>query len=269
MYEDYWNLTHAPFENDADPRFFFEGRSHHGALLKLQYLAEGGKGIGVLAGDSGSGKTYLTHVLAHGLDPARFDVVRLSFPFLEDTELLAWWGRHLGARSASREQDVLLDGILSRLRELTSQGRQPVLVLDEAHLLSDDQFQVLQILSGLSQETGCRLSLILVGRHDLLARVNHLRSLADRITVRAGLHPLDANETRQYVLHRLQRAGAAASMFDEEALRAFHEHSQGLPRKINQLCDLALLVGYADSLRRLCPIDVRAAAEELAEVSVD
>ncbi len=96
MYEDYWNLTHAPFENDANPQFFFAGRSHQGALLKLQYLAEGGKGIGVLAGDSGSGKSFLTHVLAHGLEASRFDVIRLSFPFLDESEMLAWWGRHLG-----------------------------------------------------------------------------------------------------------------------------------------------------------------------------
>jgi general secretion pathway protein A len=269
MYEDYWNLKHAPFENDADPDYFFPGRSHQGALLKLQYLVEGGKGIGVLAGDSGSGKSYLTHVLAAGLDPARFEVIRLSFPFLESSELLAWWGRHLGTRSAGREQDRLLDDILSKLREFTAANRQPVLVLDEAHLLSEDQLQVLQILSGLSQETGCRLSLILVGRNELLVRVNHLRSLADRITVRAGLHAFDAAETREYVLHRLETAGATGCMFDDDALRAFHHHSLGLPRKINQICDLALLVGFADGLRRLCPIDVQAAADELAEVSVD
>lgn len=269
MYEDYWKLTQAPFESDANPQFFFAGRSHQGALLKLQYLTEGGKGIGVLAGDSGSGKSYLTHVLVAGLDSSRFDVIRLSFPFLDVSEMLAWWGRHLGVHDTARQRDVILDGILARLRELAAQGRHPVLILDEAHLLSEEQLQIVQVLAGLTQESGGRLSLILVGRNDLLVRVNHLRSLADRICVRAGLHPLTADETRQYVLHRLQAAGAAACMFDDEALQAFFDYSQGLPRKINQLCDLALLVGYADGLRRLCPVDVRAAAEELAVVTVD
>ncbi len=173
------------------------------------------------------------------------------------------------SQCVSRERDVLLDGILAKLREFADQARYPVLVLDEAHLLTEDQLQSLQILFGLSQESNCKLSLILVGRNDLLIRVNHLRSLTDRITVRAGLHPLTAEETRLYVLHRLQTAGVTSCMFDDDALQAFFEHSQGLPRKINQLCDLALLVGYADGLRRLCPVDVRAAAEELAVVSVD
>ena len=96
MYESHWRLQRTPFENCADPSFFFPAATHQGALLKLRYSIEHNKGLSLLAADHGAGKTFLTHVLEHDLDADRYLVRRLLFPYLSSDELLAWFARAIG-----------------------------------------------------------------------------------------------------------------------------------------------------------------------------
>ncbi len=109
----------------------------------------------------------------------------------------------------------------------------------------------------------------MVGEPELLPRVQRVGALDDRITVRTSLRPLTEDETRDFVLKRLTRAGAPESIFTREAFHSLWETSQGNPRRINQLCDLSLLVGYADCLSSVSHVEIEAAAEELSAVAVD
>ncbi len=272
MYESYWRLERAAFENDLDPAFYYAGKSHHGALLKLRYLLESRKQLGVLVGEHGLGKTYLTCVLEAELGASHAPFVRVCVPLLSGPELLRYLAARLlvdvrdGDRMAGNDQ--VLSRLEERLRELSDAGHRPVLVVDEAHYLEGEQLQTLQLMLNVGRQYG-GLTIILCGRPELLPRIGQFPGLADRVEVKTALHPFSADETAGYIAHRLQVAGASRSMLDDPGFEAMHARSRGIPRKLNQLCDLALLVGFADGLQRVSRAEVEAASEELCGVSVD
>ena len=272
MYEPYWHLDRPAFDNDADTRFYFPGRSHQGALLKLRYAIENRKGAALLVGGHGLGKTYLTHVLEHDLEATYRPVIRLLFPQLSPAEFLAYLASRLGATdtdTAPLRVDRALRQLERRLEELTLQHHHPVLIVDEAHLLEAAHLQTLQLLLNFEQEPRIAFSLLLVGQPELLPKIARVSALHERISVRTTLQPLSETETLAYVKHRLQVAGVTEPIFADETLQSFWELSHGIPRKINQLCDLSLLVGFADGLQSLTPIELEAAAGELVGVSCD
>ncbi len=272
MYESYWRLGRAAFDSDGDASFYFPGEMHEGALLKLRYTVEQRKGAALLAGGHGTGKTYLTHVLERELDPERYPLLRIVFPQLSPAELLLCLANRLGAATGGTEGPGpgtarVLQRLEARLEQLTEDGRHPVLVFDEAHLLEMEHLQTLQLLLNYREEPRIDFTLILVGRPDLLPRVRRSGGLDARIGVRTSLRGLSPEETAEYVRHRLRVAGRADAPFSDETLRTVCELSQGVPRRINQLCDLALLVGFADELQSLTPVEVEAAAQELASAA--
>jgi general secretion pathway protein A len=160
--------------------------------------------------------------------------------------------------------DGLLRATERRLRQLTSIGKPPLLIVDEAHLLDVAHLQMLQLLLNLDDGRDVRMSLILAGHVELLPRVQRVGGLESRVAARCAISPLSNAETAEYVRHRLQVAGRPSGVFSDAALTTIAELSQGVPRRINQVCDLALLIGFADERRELSPVDVEAAAAELA-----
>ncbi|MCA9077206.1 MAG: AAA family ATPase [Planctomycetaceae bacterium] len=274
MYGDYWQLDCLPFENNGDPQFFYRTPAHEAALLKLQYVIEQEKGAALLIGGHGLGKTYLTQVLEYELPETNRPVVRLMFPRLDGVQTLRLIARRLGAPINDHQTEVPPEQIIAhledRLRQLAEEGRSPVLIVDDAHLIeSPEVLQSLALLMNASQVCGVSLSLVFVGQPELLRQVERVPSLNDRIAVRTALKPLSCDETSDYIRHRLRMAGLDSCMFNAEALRSFSTLAKGAPRKINQLCDLALLVGYADRLPTLTDAEVTAAAQELTCVSID
>lgn len=267
MYETYWRLGRAAFENDGDAAFYFPSEAHEGALLKLRYTVEHRKGAALLAGGHGTGKTYLTHVLERELDPERYPLSRIVFPQLSPHELLICLANRLGAAIGGADgagSARVLQRLEARLEQLTADGKHPVLLFDEAHLLEMEHLQTLQLLLNYREEPRIDFTLILVGRPDLLPRVRRSGGLDARIAVRTSLRGLSPDDTAAYVRHRMYVAGRVDAPFSEDTLRTVCELSQGVPRRINQLCDLALLVGFADELPSLTPVEVEAAAQELA-----
>ncbi|RLS53780.1 MAG: hypothetical protein DWH91_13535 [Planctomycetota bacterium] len=273
MYERYWQLDRPAFECDLDVRFYFASRSHQGALLKLRFALEHRKGAALLVGDHGIGKTYLTHVLEQDFQDSRTGLIRLNFPQLSPTDMLGYLAMRLGATPGPGlprgTADQLLCSLETRLQQLATEGHRRILFLDDAHLLQPQHFETLQLLLSVQQQMGDPLSLVLMGRTELLSKTQRVPGLDQRICVRMVVDPLSPEETGQYIEHRLQMAGQSRFMFQEDALRAFWEISQGIPRRVNQLCDLALLVGYADGITTLTSVEVEAAAEELVTVSMD
>jgi type II secretory pathway predicted ATPase ExeA len=271
MYEAHWQLDEPPFDDRLDARFYWPSASHHGAILKLRYVVETAKPLGLLVGEHGLGKSFLTHVVEAQLANPAVHFVRLTFPTLAPDEVLRYLATELGALATSdpveSPADIVLTRLQAKLRSLAAAGEQVVLVVDEAHLLESAHLLRLQLLLNVAAETN--FSLLLVGRSDLLPKVRRVQSLDARVAVRTTVEPLSPEETGQYLTHRLQTAGCTVPLFNPAAVRAVWELSRGVPRRLNQLCDLALLVGFADGRDQLTRVEVTAAAEELCAVSFD
>lgn len=275
MYEQYWELHRRPFDGNADPEFFYESRSHRAARLRLQYVLESGHGAGLLVGGVGYGKTTLIRQIAGRLPEPFSPVIHVLFPRMNSRELLAYLAVELGADSltfgsAESNLDRVVRQIESLLAHHAELGRCPTIIIDDAQLIDDPQvLEALQLLLNFQQRAPIRFNLFLVGDWSLLGNVQRIAQLDERLGVRSSLQPLNADETAEYVRRRLQVAGADREIFDDSAMRALFELSGGVPRKINQLGDLSLLIGCADALTTLSAEQIEAVAEELTLVVLD
>jgi len=269
MYLAHWHLSARPFENVADARFYYPSEVQQAALLKLRYAVENRQAAAVLAGASGLGKTLLVQTLLKQLGERHTPHARIVFPNMPADQLLALIADQLlGERSSGtpsiRDSVVRLEAFLV---ENSQSGRHAVVVVDEAHLLKDsDSLQTLRLLLNFDADAQSPLTLVLVGQSSLLPVMERMPDFDQRLSARCLLRRFAPEETAGYVQHRLRMSGAESEIFDSAALEAIHLHSQGIPRKINRLCDLALLVGFAEERRTLQAEQISAVAEELVAV---
>lgn len=266
MYVQHWNLDSPPFDDDIDPAFFFRSRTHHAALLKLRYLLDSNKGAGLLCGETGTGKTSVIRLLLKDLDARFAPVVHVHYPFLNATELVAYLAAELGGDEQALQSDGRLDFTLrqfeSRLAFHSEAERHPLIIIDEAHLIEDQRvLQAIQLL--LNYRHDAPFTVLLAGQPSLLSRINRLTELEERIGVRSLIQPLSREETAEYIGHRLAVAGLAQSVFEPAAVDEIHDLSGGVPRRINRIADLTLLVGYADGLTTLTDSQVDSVADEI------
>ncbi len=276
MYSQHWKLERRPFENTLEPEFFFPSQTHQAAVLKLRYLIENQKGAGVLVGPTGTGKTFVTRRLVQELGSQIGPWLNFVFPQMTADDLLTDIAIRLGGESAADlPNSVLPRGAALRiiersLDEHARAGHHPVLVVDDAHLIDDPAtLQTLELLLNFQQPPQRAFSLILLGDRLLLSRLSRLPRFDERLAVRAMLQSLSPDETARYIRFRLEVAGARNVIFDADALAEIAALSDGIPRRVNRLADLALLVGYADGRRQLTAADVAAVSDELATVGVD
>lgn len=268
MYERHWHLRRPAFRSDVPSEFFFPGPSHQAALLKLRYLVEQRPGLAVVTGATGTGKSCLLEAFREQLTEPVGPIVTVLYPQLSTAELLGYVTTRLGADEAAVTEmprlDVVLQQLEIRLVDLYQQGRHPILMIDDAQLIEDHRvWQTLLLLLNFHQVDQAHLSIILAGPPELLGRLNRIGQLIDRLELTAVLQPFTAAETAAYVRHRLRAAGTTADVFDDAALALVHELSGGLPRRINRLCDFALLVGYAEDLSEITATQIEAVADEL------
>lgn len=256
MYEKYWHLERAPFDQDRRCEAFYSSRLHGEALLKIKYLIEHDKGAAALIGASGTGKTHILEMIRRQT-PLERPVVHLVYPQLSPHELVATVTDSLsddssGLPSTHGGLDVLLRAFEKRLRELAKANRSPVIMIDDAHLIEDRKvFQTLQQLMNFQQPGRSNFSLILSGQPELVGSLQRMDQMSDRISFQCLLQSLSETESIEYVRHRLRAAGRTEPLFDNAAMKAIFELSSGIPRRINRLCDFALLVGYANQLERV------------------
>ncbi len=265
MYAAYFGLNENPFSITPDPRYLFLSGQHTEALAHLLYGVTESGGFIQLTGEVGTGKTTLIRSLLEKL-PDSVDAALIINPRVTITEFLRSICRELHIpRTPEQSSQELIDVLNTHLLEAHARGRRVVLIIDEAQALSSEVLEQVRLLTNLETSRQKLLQIILVGQPELrvlLARQD-LRQLAQRITGRYHLEPLSSKETRAYVHHRLNVAGAMAPIFTASGLRMVRRVTQGIPRLINNICDRALLGAFTRELRQVDAGLVRHAAHEV------
>lgn len=267
MYENYWKLNRKPFESGADGGAYYPAETHQAALLKLRYVIENQHGAALLAGGFGTGKTLLTRLLAEQL-PERFKpLVHVVYPQMSAEDLLAYLAVQLGASSPAASKLGVADsvrGIEQRLAETAARGNHVVIAIDDAQLIDGYRtFEALRLLLNFEVAGRPALTLLLVGQPKLLPILERMPQLEERLGAKCLLRPFTLEETMSYIEHRLTAAGAARSIFETSAVELVFELTSGVPRRINRLCDLALLIGFADERPSISAAQIEAVAQEL------
>lgn len=255
MYAPYFGLSHEPFSIAPDPRYLFMSERHREALAHLLYGLGGGGGFVLLTGEIGTGKTTVCRGFLEQI-PDNCNVAYIFNPKLTVTELLQSVCEEFRIEVPRRAEGAAptvkdyLDPLNAFLLRSHAEGRNSVLIIDEAQNLSADVLEQLRLLTNLETSERKLLQIVLIGQpelRELLAQPS-LEQLAQRVIARYHLDALTRTETQQYVRHRLEVAGLARAMpFDRGALERIHRKSGGVPRRINLLCDRAMLGAFGRS----------------------
>jgi type II secretory pathway predicted ATPase ExeA len=262
MFEEHFGLTSKPFGKTPDPSFLYESDQHREALARLEYAVDE-KELALLVGDIGSGKTTLSRALIDRIGEAR-PIVLLINPRLSPTQLLRAVAIGLGIEPARFRNDVL-DQIHTKLYALYEEGREPVLIIDEAQLIpTKATFDEIRLLTNFQLDDQNLLSVILIGQPELDLRLDRqaYAPLRQRIGMRYALGPLSAEETCRYVEHRIRVAGGTRNPFSAEAMAEMHALSGGIPRLINTLATTALLDAFGEDAESIDPTRILSAARE-------
>lgn len=265
MYYDYYGFKEPPFNITPDPKYLFFSEQHREALNYLLYGIRERKGFIQLTGEVGAGKTTICRAFFNELDHDTITGLILN-PMLSETQLLRAILRELEVPGERHDRlsnyELLNDFLLEKLEE----KRDVVLVLDEAQDLSHAMLEMVRLLSNLETDNRKLVQIVLMGQPELREKLNNpaLRQLRQRITVRYHLDPLDEDETRRYIEHRMTIAGGrGVPWFDKGAIRRIYRYSGGIPRMINAITDKSLLAGYVRHKDHITAGMVRDAEKEM------
>jgi general secretion pathway protein A len=255
MYLEYWGLTKKPFKNTPDPRFLYESVEHEEALVKMVYTIEEGMGAALLTGVFGCGKTVISQALLHRLSSEQYQIAYVTNPQLEYVDLLRAIVRNLKAvdlpvRKTDLSADALLEILEGILNNNARDGKSTVVIIDEAHIITDPRiFEGLRLLLNFQTQDRFLLTLLLLGQPELRQHIEDNKQLEQRLAIKCHLESFDYADVCKYISHRLGVAGCRRQLFDDGALQRVYERSGGIPRRINRICDLSLLVGYSQGTR--------------------
>ncbi len=269
MYLSYFGLAEAPFSIAVNPRYLFMSARHRDALAHLLYGVDEGGGFILLTGEVGTGKTTVTRCLLEQL-PSHINLALVLNPALNALELLATVCDELGVGYDKTEQQslkTLTDKLHDYLLASHAEGKRTVLLIDEAQHLQYEVLEQIRLLTNLETNSKKLLQIILIGQPELRTLLNKpaLRQLAQRITARYQLKPLNLQETDEYIRHRLQIAGLPGNQrpFPSAIVKRIYKASKGIPRIINVLCDRMLLGAYGQNKSQ---VNSRIFKQAIAEV---
>jgi general secretion pathway protein A len=248
MYGPFYDLRERPFDLTPNPQFLVATEIHLEALANLQYALGGRKGITLLLGEAGSGKTTVIRAAIED-QPEATHCVHLRNPALTREEFVEMLAALFELSEPARtSKTAMLLELEDLLRQRHAAREATALVIDEAHLLSSDLLEEVRLLANIETNSQKLMSLVLAGQREIADRLNDpsLSQLKQRIELRCELRPLERLETFTYVFGRIEAAGGVArNLFTRDAVDVIHEHSNGNPRTINVIADNALLTGLA------------------------
>lgn len=251
MYESYYGLSAKPFQLKPDPHFFFGSKGHKRAMAYLEYGLSQGEGFIVITGEIGAGKTTLMRNLFSGLESKKILAAQIVNTRLNSDDTL----RMVAAAFELPYEDASKAALLSRLEQFfrycDSQGKRVLLVVDEAQNLSPRTIEELRMLSNFQTADKSLLQTFLLGqpefRNTLLSE--GMQQLRQRVIATYHLGPMDPTETKDYIKHRLHTVGWQGDpSFSDDAFTAIYDYTEGIPRKINTLCDRLLLMGFLEEI---------------------
>lgn len=251
MYCRFYGLRERPFNVTSDPSFFFSSKKHKEALSHLLYGVSQRKGIIVLTGEIGTGKTTLCRFFLNQL-PKNVRTALILNPLCSENQLLEAIVNDFGISINKRTRLSLIGELNKFLLNESGSGNNVILIIDEAQNLRPRLLEQIRLLSNLETEKDKLLQVVLVGQPELNQRLNlyDLRQLRQRIMVRFHIAPLERDEIKSYISHRLNIAGSVKGVeFSNEAIELISDFSCGIPRLINMLCDRALLAGFVSETR--------------------
>lgn len=269
MYEAYWQLKEKPFENTPDPRFTYYTLQHQEALARLLYVVRERKSAALLTGDYGCGKTLLSRVLWQELQQEnRYQSVFILNPRLSSLEFIQEIVHQLSGDTSSPNKIELFHTLHKIFYSNYNAGKHTVLIIDESQAIQDSNtFEELRLLLNFQLANAFLLTIILLGQPELKHMVANLPQLSQRMAVHYHLRPFSEQETKEYIEYRLNVAQAGRKIFEEDACKEIYFYSMGIPRRINNICDLALLVGFGSGLASIDRKTILNVGEDLESTS--
>jgi type II secretory pathway predicted ATPase ExeA len=264
VYLNYWGLKEEPFGNAPNSQVFFLSPQHEEAVIRMSYAVEHRKGVAMLTGHVGSGKTTVARAMAKRLPSDRFEIHMIHNPALNPDELIKAIFIKFNEKANGYSKTELLDQIQNRLVKNARQGKNTVLIIDEVHVIDNPStFEELRMLLNIQSEDQFLITLILLGQPPLLEKISALQPLQERIAIKYDLEPLNYANTERYIMFRLKAAGANRGIFTKESIGPLYEYSRGIPLRINNVCDRSLLMGVMKKARLIDSQIVRQAIEDL------
>ncbi|MEE8429813.1 MAG: AAA family ATPase [Candidatus Desulfatibia sp.] len=265
MYNHFFGFKERPFKLVPNPAYLFLSKSHQEAMAHLVYAVSAGDGFVELTGEVGTGKTTLCRAFLEHLD-GNAEVAFIFNPVLDPQEFIRAINAEFGIPSAGNTTKELMDALNNFLIEKKAQGKDVLLLIDEAQNLTRDVLEQVRLISNLETTQSKLLQIVLVGQPELATFLgsHDLRQLSQRITLSCRLQPLTYKETEDYIKHRLSIAsGKQITMFSREAVRRVYRYSRGIPRLINIACDRALLTAYGHDQKNISSKIAAIAVKEL------
>lgn len=267
MYEQYWKLRERPFENDQNTEFFYSSREHGEALVRLTYAVMQQRPCVLLIGESGCGKSFLLRSLANDLVGRGVKVGIVKNPTSDPLDLLRQIALAFGVRRPAATKSELLVALEQHLSDPRDRGSRAMLAIDDADAIESERaYEELRLLQNSDQGGRPLVTLVLAGASRLRAQLQRVPGLLQRVAMTFALPPLTEEEAIGYVSHRLGQAEGDRQIFDPRALREIYRASRGVPRLINHVCDLSLLLGAAEGRRHIDARIVGKAKEEFKEI---